>query len=113
MLELGWEIALTYLLIFNSHRERTKQIYTVYSRRSSVTIHATLRDLQADYVIVEDIWCHRQYRPGCAFHEVTNQSSYFKYNGTHEESRKNVFFDIFFHISKINWSKVQISFMIS
>ena len=68
-----------------AHAEReTKQIYTVYSRRSSATIHATLRDLQADYVIVEDSWCHRQYRPGCAFHEVINQSR-------HEESRKMCF----------------------
>ena len=63
----------TFSSIFNPHRERTKLIYTVYSRRSSATIHATLRYLRADYVIVEDMWCHRQYRPGCAFHEVANR----------------------------------------
>ena len=108
MLAIGWEISLTDLLIFNPPRERTKQIYTVYSRRSSDTIHATLRDLQADYIIVEDSWCHRQYRPGCAFHEVTKL---YKYSGTYGESRKCVF-DIFY-ISEINWSTVQISFMIS
>ena len=56
------------------YRQKTKLIYTIYSRRSPATIHSILSDLKADYVIVDDAWCRRQYRPDCAFHEMSGWS---------------------------------------
>lgn len=51
-------------------------MYTIYSQRNSETIHRNLLKLKAEYVVVEDAWCEKQYRPGCAFHDA----SYFHVN---------------------------------
>lgn len=51
-------------------RERTKLIYTIYSKRDAQEIFNNLRRLQVQYIIMEDIWCNKQYRQGCAFHDI-------------------------------------------
>ena len=45
-------------------------MYTVYSQRDSEVVYQNLRLLRVEYVIMEDVWCNKQYRKGCAFHHV-------------------------------------------
>ena len=48
------------------------KVYTIYSHKPSAEVHSTLKELGVTHVVVEDIWCAKQYRGGCAFHEVWN-----------------------------------------
>ncbi|KAL3831444.1 hypothetical protein ACJMK2_023195 [Sinanodonta woodiana] len=43
-------------------RERTKKVYTMYSRKPEEEVKQNLLDLQVDYVIMEDSWCIRKTR---------------------------------------------------
>lgn len=45
-------------------RNRTKQVYTIFSRKPSSEVHSILRAMSVEYVIVEDGWCEKRYRPG-------------------------------------------------
>ena len=46
------------------HRNRTKLVYSLFSRKSPSAVHAILRGLGVDYVISEDSWCSRRSGPG-------------------------------------------------
>ncbi|XP_041758878.1 probable C-mannosyltransferase DPY19L1 [Coregonus clupeaformis] len=51
-------------------RERTKLVYTMYSRKPAKEVKRNLMQLQADYFILEDSWCNRRSRPGCSMPEI-------------------------------------------
>ena len=51
-------------------RERTLQVYSIYSRKPAPLVHSLLAGLGATHVVIEDVWCWKRYRPGCALHEV-------------------------------------------
>lgn len=51
-------------------RERTKLVYSMYSRKSVEQVKRNLISLQVDYFILEDSWCTRRTRPGCSMPEI-------------------------------------------
>ncbi len=51
-------------------RERTKKVYTMYSRKPNEEVWQHHRDLQVDYTILEQSWCVRRSQPGCGMAEV-------------------------------------------
>ncbi|XP_078073057.1 dpy-19-like 1, like isoform X2 [Mustelus asterias] len=51
-------------------RERTKQVYAMYSRKSAEEVKNGLIKLGVDYFIFEDSWCLRKTRPGCSMPEI-------------------------------------------
>lgn len=46
-------------------RERTKRVYSVFSRRSAENVYETLLAMKVNYVVLEESWCVRKSRPGC------------------------------------------------
>ncbi|KAM7406564.1 hypothetical protein PAMP_000935 [Pampus punctatissimus] len=52
-------------------RERTKQVYQVYARRSPEEVHDILRAAGADYVVLENSICYeRRHRRGCRLRDL-------------------------------------------
>ncbi|KAG7318084.1 hypothetical protein KOW79_019119 [Hemibagrus wyckioides] len=51
-------------------RERTKLVYSMYSRKSAEQVKRNLMSLHVDYFILEDSWCTRRTRPGCSMPEI-------------------------------------------
>ncbi|XP_051878731.1 dpy-19-like 1, like isoform X2 [Pristis pectinata] len=51
-------------------RERTKQVYAMYSRKSAEEVKNGLLRLGVDYFIFEDSWCLRKTREGCSMPEI-------------------------------------------
>ncbi|XP_028327166.1 dpy-19-like 1, like [Gouania willdenowi] len=51
-------------------RERTKQVYSMYSRMSVETVKKNLVELGVDFFVLEDSWCTRRTRPGCSMPEI-------------------------------------------
>ncbi|XP_061561146.1 probable C-mannosyltransferase DPY19L3 [Phycodurus eques] len=52
-------------------RDRTKQVYQVYARRSPQEIHSILQSLGADYVVLENSICYeRRHRRGCRLRDL-------------------------------------------
>ncbi|KAK2149809.1 hypothetical protein LSH36_436g06053 [Paralvinella palmiformis] len=51
-------------------RERTKKVYTLYSRKSEEEVWRHLISLQVNYTILEESWCLRRSRIGCGMAEV-------------------------------------------
>ncbi|XP_013396417.1 probable C-mannosyltransferase DPY19L1 [Lingula anatina] len=51
-------------------RARTKKVYSMYSRKPVEEVKQNLMDLQVDYAILEDSWCIRRQKPGCAMPEI-------------------------------------------
>uniref|UniRef100_T1JAJ8 C-mannosyltransferase DPY19L1 n=1 Tax=Strigamia maritima TaxID=126957 RepID=T1JAJ8_STRMM len=51
-------------------RERTKQIYTMFSRKPLDQVHKTLRSLKVKYAILDYQWCYRGSRSGCSMLDV-------------------------------------------
>ncbi|XP_076027599.1 protein C-mannosyl-transferase DPY19L1-like [Genypterus blacodes] len=51
-------------------RERTKLVYSMYSRMSGETVKRNLMKLGVDYFVLEDSWCTRRTRPGCSMPEI-------------------------------------------
>lgn len=51
--------------LFLFYRERTKKVYSMYSRKPVEEVKQNLIDLQVDYAILEDSWCLRKTRSGC------------------------------------------------
>uniref|UniRef100_A0AAV2MEI8 C-mannosyltransferase DPY19L1 n=1 Tax=Knipowitschia caucasica TaxID=637954 RepID=A0AAV2MEI8_KNICA len=51
-------------------RERTKLVYSMYSRMSGETVTRNLQKLGVDYFVLEDSWCTRRTRPGCSMPEI-------------------------------------------
>ena len=46
-------------------RDRTKKVYSVFSRRSPETVYETLLLMKVNYVVLEESWCLRKSKPGC------------------------------------------------
>ncbi|XP_068432144.1 protein C-mannosyl-transferase DPY19L3 isoform X2 [Clinocottus analis] len=52
-------------------RERTKQVYQVYARRSPEEVHGILRAIGADYVVLENSICYeRRHGRGCRLRDL-------------------------------------------
>ncbi|KAM4894747.1 protein C-mannosyl-transferase DPY19L3 isoform 2-T5 [Sylvia borin] len=52
-------------------RERTKQIYQIYAKRSPGEVHGILRSFGTDYVILEDSICYeRRHSRGCRLRDL-------------------------------------------
>ncbi|KAL6109587.1 dpy19l1 [Pungitius sinensis] len=51
-------------------RERTKLVYSMYSRMSADTVKGNLVKLGVDFFVLEDSWCTRRTRPGCSMPEI-------------------------------------------
>ncbi|GFR59750.1 Dpy-19-like 1 [Elysia marginata] len=51
-------------------RERTKTVYTTYSRKPVEEVKKNLQRLGVQYLILEDGWCRRRSRPGCSLPEI-------------------------------------------
>ncbi|XP_054638629.1 dpy-19-like 1, like [Dunckerocampus dactyliophorus] len=51
-------------------RERTKLVYSMYSRMSAESVKHNLNKLGVDYFVLEDSWCTRRTRPGCSMPEI-------------------------------------------
>ncbi|XP_071344245.1 protein C-mannosyl-transferase DPY19L3 isoform X1 [Trachinotus anak] len=52
-------------------RERTRQVYQVYARRSPEDIHDILKAVGADYVVLENSICYeRRHRRGCRLRDL-------------------------------------------
>ncbi|MEQ2236991.1 hypothetical protein ILYODFUR_018482 [Ilyodon furcidens] len=51
-------------------RERTKLVYSMYSRMSGENVKQNLMKLGVDFFILEDSWCTRRTRPGCSMPEI-------------------------------------------
>ncbi|XP_061676961.1 dpy-19-like 1, like [Syngnathoides biaculeatus] len=51
-------------------RERTKLVYSMYSRMSADTVKKNLNKLGVDFFVLEDSWCTRRTRPGCSMPEI-------------------------------------------
>ncbi|XP_048882251.1 dpy-19-like 1, like [Brienomyrus brachyistius] len=51
-------------------RERTKLVYSMYSRMPPELVKKKLIKLQVDYFVLEDSWCTRRSRPGCSMPEI-------------------------------------------
>ncbi|XP_039982062.1 probable C-mannosyltransferase DPY19L3 isoform X4 [Xiphias gladius] len=52
-------------------RERTRQVYQVYARRSPEDVHGILRAVGADYVVLENSICYeRRHRRGCRLRDL-------------------------------------------
>ncbi|XP_076460518.1 protein C-mannosyl-transferase DPY19L1-like [Babylonia areolata] len=51
-------------------RERTKQVYSMYSRKPAAEVKQNLLDLKVNYAILENSWCVRQSKPGCRMPEM-------------------------------------------
>ncbi|XP_033997452.1 probable C-mannosyltransferase DPY19L1 [Trematomus bernacchii] len=50
--------------------ERTKLVYSMYSRMSADTVKGNLMTLGVDFFVLEDSWCTRRTRPGCSMPEI-------------------------------------------
>lgn len=51
-------------------RERTKQVYTVFSRRDPSSVLMSLQELRVEYLVMSGPWCLTTQRGGCALTEV-------------------------------------------
>uniref|UniRef100_A0AAQ5YJK4 Dpy-19-like 1, like (H. sapiens) n=1 Tax=Amphiprion ocellaris TaxID=80972 RepID=A0AAQ5YJK4_AMPOC len=51
-------------------RDRTKLVYSMYSRMSGETVKKNLMKLGVDFFVLEDSWCTRRTRPGCSMPEI-------------------------------------------
>lgn len=52
-------------------RERTKQVYQIYAKRSPEEVHAILRSFGTDYAILEDSICYeRRHSRGCRLRDL-------------------------------------------
>ncbi|XP_031135289.1 dpy-19-like 1, like [Sander lucioperca] len=51
-------------------RERTKLVYSMYSRMTGETVRGNLMKLGVDFFVLEDSWCTRRTRPGCSMPEI-------------------------------------------
>jgi len=54
-------------------RERTKKVYSMFSRRSVEEVHRALTSLKVEYLIILGPYCLTTQRHGCALTEVWDQ----------------------------------------
>jgi len=65
-------------------RERTKNVYSVFSRRTAAEVHKTLLDLKVDYLVLTSQWCLTTSMNGCAITEAWDKEE----PGLKESGRK-------------------------
>ncbi|CAB3363576.1 Hypothetical predicted protein [Cloeon dipterum] len=46
-------------------RERTKNVYTIFSRRSPQEVYKILSQMRVQFVVLEESWCFRESKKGC------------------------------------------------
>ncbi|XP_076059997.1 protein C-mannosyl-transferase DPY19L1 [Oratosquilla oratoria] len=46
-------------------RKRTKDVYSIFSRRTAKSVHETLLNMKVNFVVLQESWCQRRNRPGC------------------------------------------------
>ncbi|CAC5389761.1 Probable C-mannosyltransferase DPY19L1,Probable C-mannosyltransferase DPY19L2,C-mannosyltransferase dpy-19 [Mytilus coruscus] len=51
-------------------RERTKKVYSMYSRKPAEELKRLMKEMKVNYVILEDSWCNRRSKPGCQMAEI-------------------------------------------
>lgn len=51
-------------------RERTKKVYTLFSRKSIEEVHKILKSVGAQYIVLERQWCFGQTREGCRMVDI-------------------------------------------
>ncbi|XP_046580425.1 probable C-mannosyltransferase DPY19L1 [Haliotis rubra] len=51
-------------------RERTKVVYSIFSRKSGDVVVKGLKELEVDYIIYENSWCVRRTKEGCSMPEI-------------------------------------------
>ncbi|XP_046369637.2 probable C-mannosyltransferase DPY19L1 [Haliotis rufescens] len=51
-------------------RERTKVVYSIFSRKPGDEVVKGLKELKVDYVIYENSWCVRRTKEGCSMPEI-------------------------------------------
>ncbi|XP_067649500.1 protein C-mannosyl-transferase DPY19L1-like [Haliotis asinina] len=51
-------------------RERTKVVYSIFSRKPGDVVVKGLKELEVDYVIYENSWCVRRTKEGCSMPEI-------------------------------------------
>ncbi|XP_021942236.1 probable C-mannosyltransferase DPY19L1 isoform X2 [Zootermopsis nevadensis] len=51
-------------------RERTKKVYSVFSRKTPQEAFRILSHLQVEYVVLEESWCFQESRNGCSMVEL-------------------------------------------
>ncbi|KAI8792670.1 C-mannosyltransferase DPY19L1 [Biomphalaria glabrata] len=51
-------------------RERTKLVYSIYSRKPLSQVKANLDKLGVQYIIIEDMWCSYKAKTGCSLPEI-------------------------------------------
>lgn len=50
----------------NKARERTLKVYSLYSRKPTNEVHETMQQLLVNYAILDENWCYKSSRRGCA-----------------------------------------------
>ncbi|XP_029464286.1 probable C-mannosyltransferase DPY19L3 isoform X2 [Rhinatrema bivittatum] len=59
-----------------SLRERTKQVYQIYAKRSPEEVHSILRSFGTDYMILEDSICYeRRHSRGCRLRDLLDMDN--------------------------------------
>ncbi|ESO05865.1 hypothetical protein HELRODRAFT_105874 [Helobdella robusta] len=51
-------------------RNRTRMVYTVFSRKSSELMYRIFTEMKVQYFIVEEQWCLRRSKPGCGMTDI-------------------------------------------
>nr|CAD7260988.1 unnamed protein product [Timema shepardi] len=51
-------------------QERTKKVYSAFSRKTPQEVFNILTELQVEYLVLEEAWCFRGTRGGCSLLEI-------------------------------------------
>ncbi|KAG8229991.1 hypothetical protein J437_LFUL012267 [Ladona fulva] len=51
-------------------RERTKKVYSIFSRKTIPVVYKTLLQMKVDYVVLEETWCYGARMKGCSMTDL-------------------------------------------